>query len=853
LDSLADTGIDALRGSIQDAGLLEELSDDDEAQITRLFVYATRQGWKTKLLGLFNQYAPEQVKSLQSTQQQVDGGLAVYEQRRNRLVDLANEAREIERNLSEQLAAEQNAAREAASTAMCATVGDEKTAAQEKQQLHEQEAEKLSQQLAVQKTESESLKEALSRVDATLERLRSQRDVLNARLQAAVARVKVDSAGEASHARQSGRIVRKLGVIAVGAAASLLVVVLLKFMRVSSEGGLPTGTSTTTTSSTTVEPTVLSAQFDPIDLLKKIDVERDAVHGNWKLDNGALVSPPSIAAARLQISQNLPDEYQLTVETERLAGQEYFVIGLVVDGRQCMLQVDWRDSKISGISNVDGMQANANETTREGQLLSFGKPSTIVINVRKDQIHVTCDGREIVDWQGDSSRLSLIDYWKIPDDQALFVASTRTVFRISKLELAPLQLSRLRSASLPSGAPRPGTWKINFLAGAQRPVTLTYLTKDRFLLKIGGVLSGVYRWHDDQLSIEEPEDKRYQKLVWKFDGDQLVLVDEPPDHPSGGRYLGTRMSFVTSSTSKEAQALVERRDSRVRSKELAITEVLTSKDWKWTEPKNLGPTIKSKGLDAAPWVSADGLTLLFISVRRGGHGTADFWMSQRASTSDDWGTPKILGLNVNSGAYDGSASMTDDGLTLVFDSFKKGGHGDSDIYISHRETKDSPWPKAANLGPTVNSKHGEWSSTVTPDGLEIYYSTVRPGGVGYVDMWKTKRETTWSPWQKPTNLGIWLNSPQADWDPTPTVDGLAILMGSNRPGSLGKTDIFLSVRPNKAASFGPPVSLGEPINTPFDESPGFLSQDGRTLWFASDRPGGIGNKDIWVTHRVPKQ
>jgi len=371
-------------------------SAPDVEQFTRSIPRLSLQPWYSRLHALFHQHAPEALKNLQNTQLQVDGALAVYESRRNELAQLLKEAKEVEILLAHQAAQQDSFAAE---------------------------------QLTQQRDQTEEIRIRLAKVNATLLKLRSQQQLLMARLETAQAGLAISAAGDRPRSQSPSRLLPPIII-----AASLMVLVALAVTL----NTIPQDASVDKLSDS--NSGAASNQFEPIDLLTIIDPKRDAIHGTWKFENKGLVSPPSIAAARLQIPCRVPDEYQLTVVAERREGQEYFVVGLVVDGKQCMLQLDWRASKISGISNIDGMQANANETTREGKQLSFGKPTTIVINVRKTQIHVTCGGREIVNWQGDSSRISLIDYWKVPNPQALFVASTRSVFRISKLELAPFQL-----------------------------------------------------------------------------------------------------------------------------------------------------------------------------------------------------------------------------------------------------------------------------------------------------------------------------------------------------------------------------------------------------------------------------
>ena len=77
------------------------------------------------------------------------------------------------------------------------------------------------------------------------------------------------------------------------------------------------------------------------------------------------------------------------------------------------------NSPASALENIDGRNVNNNATTLRAGLFQKDRPSAISVAVRKDSLTVTCDGREIIHWTGDPSRLSLSDYWKTPDDEAL--------------------------------------------------------------------------------------------------------------------------------------------------------------------------------------------------------------------------------------------------------------------------------------------------------------------------------------------------------------------------------------------------------------------------------------------------
>ena len=109
-----------------------------------------------------------------------------------------------------------------------------------------------------------------------------------------------------------------------------------------------------------------------------------------------------------------------------------------------------------------------------------------------------------------------------------------------------------------------------------------------------------------------------------------------------------------------------------------------------------------------------------------------------------------------------------------------------------------------------------------------------------------------SGWATPTNLGTTINSPFEDFGPAVSKDGLSLYSTSSRPGGFGGTDIWVSQRPGRDDEWGPPVNLGEVVNTAATEGPPALSRNGHWLFFNSDRPGGFGDQDVWASWRPNK-
>lgn len=107
-----------------------------------------------------------------------------------------------------------------------------------------------------------------------------------------------------------------------------------------------------------------------------------------------------------------------------------------------------------------------------------------------------------------------------------------------------------------------------------------------------------------------------------------------------------------------------------------------------------------------------------------------------------------------------------------------------------------------------------------------------------------------SEWSEPVNLGPTVNTGANEVNPTLSPDGLSLYFASNRTGGLGAQDIWVSRRDCEDCPWQPPVNLGTPINsTAGDGGPGF-SNDGLLLFFHSGRPGGPGGNDIYLSRRT---
>ena len=228
-----------------------------------------------------------------------------------------------------------------------------------------------------------------------------------------------------------------------------------------------------------------------------------------------------------------------------------------------------------------------------------------------------------------------------------------------------------------------------------------------------------------------------------------------------------------------------------------------------------------------------------------------------AQQYSDWSAPVPV-MDVNTpGVLEGCPFIGKDNLTLFFASNRTGTTGGADIYVTTRESEDDHWGTPVNLGPNINTAGSEVCPTYTISGRYLYFvsNTPHPGTVHcggddiYVARLRDKKDLT--SWEPAVNLGCQFNSPANDITPTLFEDGNGttyLYFSSNRPGGSGGMDIYVSeMLPD--GTFGTPVPVAE-LNTIFnDQRPNVRYRDGLEIFFESDRPGGFGSTDLYSSVR----
>ncbi|MDR1848145.1 MAG: OmpA family protein [Bacteroidales bacterium] len=207
--------------------------------------------------------------------------------------------------------------------------------------------------------------------------------------------------------------------------------------------------------------------------------------------------------------------------------------------------------------------------------------------------------------------------------------------------------------------------------------------------------------------------------------------------------------------------------------------------------------------------------------------------------------PQNMGIAVNSSAGEYLPTMTADERTmlitcLIADSSGDFMRGQEDFYIT--EFENGEWQPKTRIPYPLNTEENEGAGCISPDGRFIYFTKCNsPDGFGSCDIYVSER--IGKRWTYPKNLGSNVNSQYWDTQPSIASDGKTLYFVSNRPGGFGKSDIYVT-RKRRDGTWTKARNLGEPINTAGDEVSPFIHPSNTTLYFASDSHLTMGGLDI---------
>lgn len=202
---------------------------------------------------------------------------------------------------------------------------------------------------------------------------------------------------------------------------------------------------------------------------------------------------------------------------------------------------------------------------------------------------------------------------------------------------------------------------------------------------------------------------------------------------------------------------------------------------------------------------------------------------------------EITPLEINSSKDDFNSAITQNSRVIYFTSERKS----KQQYIFLSERTASGWSTPIMLNDEINSGNEIGAITLTPDGQFMIFSAFNhpKTGQGRTDLYSARKID--GDWTAVRNLGPMINSDYWDSQPSITSDGNTLYFASDRPGGYGGTDIYVSRRTKDGWSR--PENLGPIVNSAFDEMSPVIGVDNKSLTFSSNRLNGFGGFDIYFT------
>jgi len=205
---------------------------------------------------------------------------------------------------------------------------------------------------------------------------------------------------------------------------------------------------------------------------------------------------------------------------------------------------------------------------------------------------------------------------------------------------------------------------------------------------------------------------------------------------------------------------------------------------------------------------------------------------------------KNAGEAINSVASEYYPTMTIDGKQLVI-TRRTRGSADEDFFVSLR--KDGKWETAIPLEGRINTGYKEGGQQISPDGeWMVFTGKDYPEGFGSFDIYIAY--LTNNGWSERQNLGAAINTEYWESAPCLSPDKKHLYFASDRPGGYGGSDIYVSTRMANG-KWSLPQNLGSTINTGGDESCPFMHADNETLYFNSNGHEGFGGADLFLSKK----
>ncbi len=337
-------------------------------------------------------------------------------------------------------------------------------------------------------------------------------------------------------------------------------------------------------------------------------------------------------------------------------------------------------------------------------------------------------------------------------------------------------------------------------------------------------------------------DSMFSRLVYFQAGEALFKNGEPDSaltyfetYKAMQRLDATEFAYHFDKEEEQEKQALRKLEANIRACQVSLD---SAKFQSIKEVINLGDAINTPSDEYFPCLTNDQLQM-FYTRRRNKEADEDLYVSTFDNGSWKKGSPwNTFNTNKN----EGMPTLVRNGRRLFFTACnRKGVLGTCDIWEAEIEHL-----KIKHMGPLdgyANSERWESQAAISCDGSTLYFASNREGGFGGTDLWFSRRLPD-GRWSDPINLGPKVNTELDEESPFITNDGKTLYFSSTGHVGMGEQDIFISWL-DDLGQWSVPINLGPPVNTPYRELGFFLSADGQTGYFASNRQGGQGGMDIY--------
>ncbi|MDQ3071806.1 MAG: OmpA family protein [Bacteroidota bacterium] len=350
------------------------------------------------------------------------------------------------------------------------------------------------------------------------------------------------------------------------------------------------------------------------------------------------------------------------------------------------------------------------------------------------------------------------------------------------------------------------------------------------------LLSDVYR----KSNRPEDEKKVYEEMIIKIPGHFAGYYNLAFWYSSNAKYPEAIENYKKVIFLSDVPApLLENARSQVPKLEAAQKLLSNPVPFK---PVNAGEGINTRNDEYFPSLTVNGNMMFFSRMMLDAQGrrvAEDLMVSEK--NEGTWQPADAVPPPVNTELNEGAMAISPDGCFMIYTACNRGdGYGGCDLYISFY--RDGQWSKPVNMGEPVNTRFKETQPTISFDGSSVYFASDRPGTLGQLDIWMSARGED-GRFGEPINLGSTINTTDHEQSPFIHPDNQTLYFCSRGHNGLGANDIFYAHRADDG-SWQEAINIGYPINTPGDE-PGLMVEPGGQYAYMSSSSASIGGLDIF--------